>query len=868
MVVSQQNYNSSRGIVDVYSRAAITDNWTYYGTISNSIHTHTTQYFGASLDISSDGKVVVIGAYLVENTVYREGAAYVYEYTGSADGIYSGGSWAHRNTLLSSSPQSEGYFGRSVAISQDANYILVGEPRTPASGSDIYTGAVYSYVRSGNSWGFQSMLVDPDAVARLNMGDHAALRLSSDGTYALVGVRLSDDDDDESVGKVLYFKRTNATWAYVSTILHPTPTANDVFGGYSSVAISGDGTRALIGAPSDDTPYSDNGAVLYYDFSETTITDASTQVFTVSGASFDQGLAINLVGADGTNYDVVDRTFVNTATATFKLGDLSSATAQLANRPYNVKITGGSGLATTSTQTIGLGGAWTSPAAGATLSFNTLASVSHTLVGTDAVGGTSGRTFEVVATGNALPSGLSLNPSSGEISGIIGAANPGTNVTFRVVDVSGAFVERTFSIVGETPLYDFSSFTFTPAKPIYAYGSISHTTALANGSYGTLSSTYKPLYYDPSDQKIHYAGSSGNYTAAFSGILPDPPSGIYQAGLKIWVGYNTAVGHPNPGRYPFIGYKDALGAMNAVGPTLTQMRSEYSPSWTDYTSNLNSLGQGVQLWTVPETATYTIDAYGASGGSTPSYLGGLGAQVRGDFQLTKGEIIRIVVGQPGAYATHTQNSTGYSASGGGGSYVVRTPYNTDASILVIAGGGGGAAQNSWTNAAGNHAPYSSTSGGNAVDSSTIRYYGGTNGDGGNGVHAGGGAGFSGNGLPIGSIRAKAFTDTGNETSAYTSGLNHSVGGLGVTNWGVYPSYLAWGGFGGGGGGGGLTSGGGGGYSGGATGYWSSPQQGQGGGSYNNGTNPFAAQKSAHGLIAAQEISHSHTANGKVIITKL
>ena len=192
------------------------------------------------------------------------------------------------------------------------------------------------------------------------------------------------------------------------------------------------------------------------------VADTATQVFTVSGASFDSGLAINLVGADGTNYEVVDSTFVNAATTTFKMGDLSSATAQLANRPYTVKITGGSGLATISFQTIGLSGAWTSPAAGATLSFCTTTSVSHTLAGTDAVGGTTGRTF-AVAPGSALPGGLSLNASSGAITGVI-AADGTTSVTFRVVDTpSQAFVERTFSIVGTSELYAFTSHTFTNA---------------------------------------------------------------------------------------------------------------------------------------------------------------------------------------------------------------------------------------------------------------------------------------------------------------------------------------------------------------------------------------------------------------------
>ena len=87
---------------------------------------------------------------------------------------------------------------------------------------------------------------------------------------------------------------------------------------------------------------------------------------------------------------------------------------------------------------------------------------------------------------------------------------------------------------------------------------ITHTQALELGNYSTLSSRYKPLYYDPSDQKIHYAESHGEGTAIFSGILPKPPIGTYEAGYKIWVGYNEAVPHPGPARYPFIGYKTLI----------------------------------------------------------------------------------------------------------------------------------------------------------------------------------------------------------------------------------------------------------------------------------------------------------------------
>ncbi len=278
---------------------------------------------------------------------------------------------------------------------------------------------------------------------------------------------------------------------------------------------------------------------------------------------------------------------------------------------------------------------------------------------------------------------------------------------------------------------------------------------------------------------------------------------------------------------------------------------------------MNSFGQGVQLWTVPETATYTIDAYGASGGATPSYLGGYGCQIRGNFQLIKGEIIRIVVGQVGASGPHTQGTNNYTCSGGGGTFVVRTPYNTTASILVVAGGGGGAAQGVYINASGFHAQTSS-SGRNGGGGSGA----GSGGNGGSGSYnrGGGGAGFSGDGV-MGTPVAKSFTNGNSETTSYTSGLNHCVGGGGTTSWGTYPTYLAWGGFGGGGGGGGLASGGGGGYSGGGAGNWTANQNGGGGGSYNNGSNAYNTTRGNPG-IPPTTISATHAVNGKVIITKL
>jgi hypothetical protein len=82
-------------------------------------------------------------------------------------------------------------------------------------------------------------------------------------------------------------------------------------------------------------------------------------------------------------------------------------------------------------------------------------------------------------------------------------------------------------------------------------------------------------------------------------------------------------------------------------------------------------------FTVPETGTYQILAFGAQGGSDPfTGAGGRGAEIGGNFSLTAGEVLQIAVG--GAAAPNT-------LGGGGGSFVVG-PGNTP---LIIAGGGGG-----------------------------------------------------------------------------------------------------------------------------------------------------------------------------------
>ncbi|XP_035685737.1 E3 ubiquitin-protein ligase TRIM56-like [Branchiostoma floridae] len=251
-----------------------------------------------------------------------------------------------------------------------------------------------------------------------------------------------------------------------------------------------------------------------------------------------------------------------------------------------------------------------------------------------------------------------------------------------------------------------------------------------------------------------------------------------------------------------------LGTTGRLGPT--DLGQHYSGQ--DH-EGLVTLQNGIQHFTVKYTGIYEIEAAGAAAGwgkYIPKSTRGRGALMRGTFQLNKGEVLKILVGQEGV-----QDVRGRGVGGGGGTFVTRE----DNTPIIIAGGGGGGSglsERKATSDGSNETSGNPSSGGKA---------GGKDGagavQGGSGNLGGGGGGL--------------LTDGG----AYEGGrafVNGGVGGRGSL-------INADGGFGGGGGGfGGMFfrgggGGGGGGYSGGGRGDDEHNQCGGGGGSFNMGGEP-------------------------------
>lgn len=247
------------------------------------------------------------------------------------------------------------------------------------------------------------------------------------------------------------------------------------------------------------------------------------------------------------------------------------------------------------------------------------------------------------------------------------------------------------------------------------------------------------------------------------------------------------------------------GATGTTGPTQVMLDAEYAGT------NLDGMvvgAGGIQKWEVPVSGNYSIEAFGGQGYGA---FGGRGAHIYGEFFLTAGDTLKILVGQQaGHYLNYPSTTYNHQFGGGGGSFVTQL----DNTPLVVAGGGGGNHGTSFIASCDGQITEAGASGANG----SLIGAGGTGGNGGlQANQADGGAGLLGNGDGVaGGI---AFVNGG--LGGIDEGTGGFGGGGGCSSWNNYR----------GGGGGGYSGGGGG------TNGTSCCPAGGGGGSYNAGTNP-------------------------------
>ncbi len=283
VVGAPREYREHTGAAFVFVRSGST--WSQQAELQDS-EVNPYEEFGTSVALSADGDTAAIGA---------EGDRGAEGYTGGKGAVWvftrSGSSWSEQTKLVADCTSScanqgtgetSGLFGVSVGLSSDGNTLIAGALYDEPSPGAYDEGAAWVFTRSGSSWSEQAKLVGDCTSSCANEGSGesaygyfgAAVALSGDGDTAVIGA----PDNESETGASWIFSRSGATWSEQAKLVADCSSscANEGTGeageGYfgSSVAVSEDGSTALIGGPYDD---SNRGAAW---------------VFTDSGASWSQ----------------------------------------------------------------------------------------------------------------------------------------------------------------------------------------------------------------------------------------------------------------------------------------------------------------------------------------------------------------------------------------------------------------------------------------------------------------------------------------------------------------------------------------------------------------------------------------------------
>ena len=196
--------------------------------------------FGAyNAALSDDGNTALVGAPWEACC----GAAYVF--------VRSGGTWTQQQRLTAPDTEPNDGFAYRVALAGDGQSALINAylKDCPAGRA---CGAAYLFVRSGNTWVQQQKLTATNvAFPWAEFG--SAVTLSGDGKTALIGAAEHDCWGGQYCGSAYVFVPTGGSWIQQQKLTGADTVAGDFFA-YDSMAISGDGGTALVGAWGDGCP--------------------------------------------------------------------------------------------------------------------------------------------------------------------------------------------------------------------------------------------------------------------------------------------------------------------------------------------------------------------------------------------------------------------------------------------------------------------------------------------------------------------------------------------------------------------------------------------------------------------------------------
>lgn len=217
--------------------------------------TNANDAFGYSSSIS--GKVVLVGAYGVDDNGFNAGAAYLFRFNGI--------DWKQEAKLVPPDNAAGDEFGLSVSLS--GNVAFIGARLDDDGGSDSGSAYVYAYDSSTGTWSQEQKLTASDAATNAFFGHSVA----TNGRVAVIGA-WGDNHAGLASGAAYIFEYDSSmgTWNEKAKLVASDAAALEFFG--KSVAIPGNTAPGLtaslgavvVGAESDDNLGQNAGAAYVF----------------------------------------------------------------------------------------------------------------------------------------------------------------------------------------------------------------------------------------------------------------------------------------------------------------------------------------------------------------------------------------------------------------------------------------------------------------------------------------------------------------------------------------------------------------------------------------------------------------------------
>ena len=751
--------------------------WSTYATGSTLLtsgHANSdAMHFGQNVDISSDGTYAVVGA---SASAVSGGDQHVYVY------IRTGTTWTQQAKLTSNDIAADDSFGIGVRINKDGSYLVVsaqGEDSGATNG-----GSLYVFTRSGTTWTQQQKFWPSDINANEWSGGYA-LAINHAGDRVVVGAIVHPTPNYR--GAAYVFTRSGTTWSQEAKLTASDGNNSDEFGSF--VAISGDGATIVVGAQADDDSTRNNhGSAYVFTRSGTTWTEQQKLEAPTKIAEEFFGFSVAIAGDNINTIAIGARGQTNYTAGAVYVFTRYGTTWSLQQRfqssdTHQADYFGGCVDISSDGNTIAVGAYQQNHSSATAL----------------------GAVYVFTRTGTTWSQKMKLEDTGGGAYGLFGYSTHISEDGRHII--VGAYNYGTPGYRGKAFIYTASTGADPAQLSVNSDLIVNHRNVIADlftsdNEWGAMIIPVGVSHQRPSTAVLGML--------RYNSTLNTPEIYMSENGASGWGEIQTVLP-----LYAFTTHTfTPAGATGRTGPTLTQCRNAYNTAWDTDTSFFNITTQGIQIWTVPKTATYEIEVAGGHGGSlTGTYsgnwgLGGDGGWCKGTIDLVKGVKLALIVGQAGLGGT-----SGWEGYGGGGASWVLS--ENLATLHAVAGGGGGAngpVYGVWTN------PTLSPSAGYNYFNGSVAYGGdggssqGSSSDtagGAQGNYAnGGGAGFTSDGA---GDRSGTSTQCGGSTPA-----NGAIGGetaaTGTPAPGSYNNGK--GGFGGGGGNGWHSGGGGGGYAGG------------------------------------------------------